>query len=195
MECERCGATNRPAARYCSECGVALTRRCDRCGQELAPSARFCDECGTPTARGAALVEDSEPAAARKTVTVVFADLVGSTGFGERTDPEQTRLVMARYHALLKEVVEHHDGRVAKFMGDGVLAYFGWPRAHEDDAERAVRLGCRDVFRQSKLLDRIIPDIEIMLAAGEIKPPVAPADSVGPVLPNPESLGDAGHRA
>ena len=139
MECERCGATNRPAARYCSECGVALTRRCDRCGQELAPSARFCDECGTPTARGAALVEDSEPAAARKTVTVVFADLVGSTGFGERTDPEQTRLVMARYHALLKEVVEHHGGRVAKFMGDGMMATFGVPTVAEDDASRAVR--------------------------------------------------------
>ncbi len=61
--------------------------------------------------------------------------------------------------------------------------------------ERAVRLGCRDVFRQTKLLDRIIPDIETMLAAGEISPPEAPPDAIGPALPNPESLGDAGHRA
>jgi CRISPR-associated protein Cas1 len=61
--------------------------------------------------------------------------------------------------------------------------------------ERAVRLACRDIFRQSRLLDRIIPDIEEMLAAGEIARPEAPADAVGPALPNPESLGDAGHRA
>jgi CRISPR-associated protein Cas1 len=61
--------------------------------------------------------------------------------------------------------------------------------------ERAVRLACRDIFRQTRLLDRIIPDIETMLAAGEIVPPEAPADAIGPALPNPESLGDAGHRA
>jgi len=61
--------------------------------------------------------------------------------------------------------------------------------------ERAVRLGCRDIFRQTRLLDRIIPDIEAMLAAGEIAPPQAPVDSVAPALPNPDSLGDAGHRA
>jgi CRISPR-associated protein Cas1 len=61
--------------------------------------------------------------------------------------------------------------------------------------ERAVRLGCRDIFRPTRLLDRIIPDIETMLAAGEVTPPQAPADAIGPALPNPESLGDAGHRA
>src|SRR5574337_1504418 len=61
--------------------------------------------------------------------------------------------------------------------------------------ERAVRLGCRDVFRQTRLLDRIIPDIELMIAAGEVAPPAAPADAIGAALPNPEGLGDAGHRA
>lgn len=61
--------------------------------------------------------------------------------------------------------------------------------------ERAVRLGCRDIFRQTKLLDRIIPDIEDILAAGEIAKPAAPPDAIGPALPNPENLGDAGHRA
>jgi CRISPR-associated protein Cas1 len=65
----------------------------------------------------------------------------------------------------------------------------------QGNPERAVRLGCRDVFRQSKLLDRIIPDIESILAAGEIPRPEAPEDAVGPALPNPESFGDAGHRA
>ena len=61
--------------------------------------------------------------------------------------------------------------------------------------ERAVRLGCRDIFRHTKLLDRIIPDIEEILAAGEIARPEAPANAVGPAVVNPESLGDAGHRA
>ena len=61
--------------------------------------------------------------------------------------------------------------------------------------ERAVRLGCRDIFRQTRLLDRIIPDIEEILAAGEIPRPEAPPDAVGPAIANPESLGDAGHRA
>ena len=61
--------------------------------------------------------------------------------------------------------------------------------------ERAVRLGCRDVFRQTRLLDRIIPDIETLLAAGEIPRPQAPADAIGPAIANPESMGDAGHRS
>lgn len=72
---------------------------------------------------------------------MLFTDLVGSTSFGERNDPEQTRTVMARYHALLQEVVDSHDGTVAKFMGDGMMATFGVPEVAEDDASRAVRAG------------------------------------------------------
>ena len=61
--------------------------------------------------------------------------------------------------------------------------------------EQAVRLGCRDIFRETRLLERIIPDIEDILSAGEIKPPTAPEDAVKPAIPNPENLGDAGHRS
>ena len=79
--------------------------------------------------------------ATRKTVTALFADLVGSTSFGERADAEVARSVMARYHALLQDAIDAHDGTVAKFMGDGMMATFGIPEIAEDDAVRAVRAG------------------------------------------------------
>ena len=74
-------------------------------------------------------------------MTVLFCDLVGSTELAARLDPEDMGAVMRAYHGACAEVVERWDGHVAKYMGDGVLAYFGWPQAHEDDAERAVRAG------------------------------------------------------
>lgn len=97
-----------------------------------------------------------------------------------------------------------HTGKPLSFVYDIADVYkfetvvpvaFKVAASQPGNAERAVRLGCRDVFRQTKLLDRIIPDIEEILAAGEIARPEAPAEAVGPALPNPESLGDAGHRA
>jgi CRISPR-associated protein Cas1 len=97
-----------------------------------------------------------------------------------------------------------HTGKPLSFVYDIADVYkfetvvpvaFKAAASNPGNAERVVRLGCRDVFRQTRLLDRIIPDIEDILAAGEIPRPEAPADSVGPALPNPESLGDAGHRA
>jgi len=75
----------------------------------------------------------------RKTVTVVFADLVGSTAMGERLDPEAMGVVMERYFATMQEIIERHHGRVEKFIGDVVVAFFGIPLVHEDDALRAVR--------------------------------------------------------
>src|SRR5215813_7482289 len=71
----------------------------------------------------------------------MFCDLVGSTELSARLDPEDLREVIAAYHRAVAQVVAGFDGFVAKYMGDGVLAYFGWPQAHEDDAERAVRAG------------------------------------------------------
>jgi class 3 adenylate cyclase len=79
------------------------------------------------------------PAAERRQLTVMFCDLVGSTALSARLDPEDLREVIGAYHAAVAEVIGRFDGFVAKYMGDGVLAYFGYPRAHEDDAQRAVR--------------------------------------------------------
>jgi class 3 adenylate cyclase len=79
--------------------------------------------------------------AERRQLTVMFCDLVGSTELAAQLDPEDLRGVMGAYHRCTAGVIERFDGHVAKYLGDGVLAYFGWPRAHEDDAERAVRAG------------------------------------------------------
>ena len=82
-----------------------------------------------------------KPEAERRQVTVMFCDLVGSTELGSRLDPEDLRELIGRYHACVADTVARFDGFVAKYMGDGVLAYFGYPHAHEDDAEQAVRAG------------------------------------------------------
>jgi class 3 adenylate cyclase/tetratricopeptide (TPR) repeat protein len=109
-------------------------RRCPDCGSENSAEARFCSACG------AALEEvGSETAEVRKTVTVLFADVTGSTALGERLDPEAARKVMARYFEAARSILERHGGTVEKFIGDAVMAVFGVPQLHEDDALRAVR--------------------------------------------------------
>jgi class 3 adenylate cyclase len=91
--------------------------------------------------------------AVRKTVTVLFADLEGSTGFGERTDPEVARQVLARYHALLQEAIDAHRGTVAKFMGDGMMATFGIP-------EVAATVTSREMFDRPELREQLIGAID-----------------------------------
>src|SRR5215468_456188 len=95
--------------------------------------------------------EPGADAAERRQVTVMFSDLVGSTALSGRMDPEDLREVISAYQKCVAETVQRFDGFVAKYMGDGVLAYFGYPAAHEDDAERAVRAGLDLVEAVSKL--------------------------------------------
>src|SRR6266545_6758092 len=108
-------------------------RICPACGHENSDRAKFCEECAAPL--------DVAPAAReqRKTVTVVFCDVTGSTALGESTDPEALRALLARYFQRMRGIVESHGGTVEKFIGDAVMAVFGVPVAHEDDALRAVR--------------------------------------------------------
>jgi class 3 adenylate cyclase/tetratricopeptide (TPR) repeat protein len=106
---------------------------CAACGRENPPDASFCNGCG------AALVAVPAPRQQRKTVTVLFCDVTGSTALGERLDPESFRQVMARYFEAARAVIEGHGGTVEKFIGDAVMAVFGVPVVHEDDALRAVR--------------------------------------------------------
>jgi class 3 adenylate cyclase/tetratricopeptide (TPR) repeat protein len=106
---------------------------CPSCGQENPDGFRFCGACGTALTAGAPARE------VRKTVTVLFCDVSGSTAMGERLDPESTRRVMARYFDAMRAGIERHGGTVEKFIGDAVMAVFGVPIVHEDDALRAVR--------------------------------------------------------
>ena len=106
---------------------------CTSCSGQNAPGARFCMRCGSP------LEAVDRAVRARRTVTVVFADLAGSTALAERLDPEALREVMLRYYGLMRECLERHGGTVEKFIGDAVMAVFGVPRVHEDDVLRGVR--------------------------------------------------------
>jgi class 3 adenylate cyclase/tetratricopeptide (TPR) repeat protein len=117
---------------------------CPSCGFENADSAKFCSECGTALAAPPTTRREE-----RKIVTVVFADLVGSTARAERLDPEDVRALLSRYHARVKDELERLGGTVEKFIGDAAMAVFGAPVAHEDDPERAVRaaLAIRDWAR------------------------------------------------
>jgi len=110
-----------------------LVLTCQACGEESPDGFRFCGACG------AAFAPVAAPREVRKTVTVVFCDVTDSTALGERLDPEAMRRTMGRYFEEIRLIVERHGGTVEKFIGDAVMAVFGVPVAHEDDALRAVR--------------------------------------------------------
>jgi class 3 adenylate cyclase/tetratricopeptide (TPR) repeat protein len=107
---------------------------CAACGHDNPEGARFCNGCGSPLSSVA-----TPPREERKVVSIVFADLVGSTSRAELLDPEDVRAVLSPYHDLLRRQLEAYGGTVEKFIGDAVVGVFGAPVAHEDDAERAVR--------------------------------------------------------
>ena len=165
MNCSACGSANEPGRKFCGECGARLVTPCPSCGAPNAPTSRFCGECGTSlglpagesgtagTTADAATTSGSRgtagsrsrstdaPVAERRLVSVLFADLVGFTTLSDGRDPEIVRELLSRYFDLARDVVERHGGIVEKFIGDAVMALWGAPTAHEDDAERAVRAG------------------------------------------------------
>jgi class 3 adenylate cyclase/tetratricopeptide (TPR) repeat protein len=115
---------------------------CPKCGFENPPSFAFCGRCGSQTAtKGNPIENHYAPQAERRQLTVMFCDLVGSTALSGRLDPEELRDLIVEYQKACAEIVEQHEGRIAQFLGDGLLIYFGYPVSHEDDAQRAVRAG------------------------------------------------------
>ena len=162
MNCPSCGAANEAGRKFCGECGTRLQRACPSCGTPNDPAVRFCGECGGQLTSDAALGSTKRPPvdtgratnagrglAERRLVSVLFADLVGFTGLAEDRDPEAVRELLTRYFDLCREVIARYGGTVEKFIGDAVMAVWGAPVAHEDDAERAVRaaLDLVDVVR------------------------------------------------
>ena len=145
MRCPSCSADNAATRRFCAQCGARLPLPCPACGFENEPIAKFCGGCGKPIGEAAASPPPSSSsppradAAERRQLTVMFCDLVGSTALSARLDPEDLRDVIGAYHRAVADVVRSFDGFVAKFMGDGVLTYFGWPQAHEDEGEPGRR--------------------------------------------------------
>jgi class 3 adenylate cyclase/tetratricopeptide (TPR) repeat protein len=139
---------------------------CSRCGEQVPGGSRFCPSCGAPLAE--ALAGDR-----RKVVTVVFADVVGSTALGERVDPETLRWAMQRWFGRMTEAIQRHGGTVENYIGDAVMAVFGVPVAHEDDALRAVRAaaemraGVAELRRELREERNLDFDVRIGINTGE----------------------------
>jgi class 3 adenylate cyclase/tetratricopeptide (TPR) repeat protein len=152
-----------------------LGRTCPNCGAPVAPDARFCSTCGTALGETA-----SAPGAERKLVSVLFADVTGSTSLGEQLDPERLRSVMDEYFGAMREEIEAEGGTVEKFIGDAVMAAFGVPTAHEDDPARAMRAGLRmlarlpDVNRTLESEHDVSLQIRVGVHTGEVLATVDP---------------------
>jgi class 3 adenylate cyclase len=145
MRCLSCSTENVATRRFCAGCGRRVPWPCPACGFDNEPTAKFCGGCDKPLSEAIspeAVSGAPRPVGAeRRQLTVMFCDLVGSTALASRVDPEDLREVIGAYHKCVAETTERYNGFIVRYMGDGVLIYFGYPRAHEDDAERAVRAG------------------------------------------------------
>jgi class 3 adenylate cyclase/tetratricopeptide (TPR) repeat protein len=150
--CPGCGGQTPPGAGYCSECGAALGRR----SREHASSGQR----DLPAGSGA---EAHRQEAERRQLTVLFCDLVDSTALSARLDLEEYREIMTAYQTVTSAVVARFDGHVARYLGDGVMAYFGYPRAHEDDAQRAIRGGLGIIEAVRRLSARLRPEHDVSL--------------------------------
>jgi class 3 adenylate cyclase/tetratricopeptide (TPR) repeat protein len=144
MICPRCQHQLPAEARFCDACGAGLAQTCTACGAPVRVHARFCSACGVPVRPPpphlcAVPAEDSE--GERRQLTVAFCDLVDSTALSQRLDAEEWRDVIAQYQRAAAAAAARFGGHVAKNLGDGLLIYFGWPSAREDDPERALRAG------------------------------------------------------
>ena len=151
MECPSCQNVNSGGRKFCTTCGTLLPAPCPKCGAANPLTARFCGDCGarlsgpndvaaegrsSPTPLRAAALSSE-----RRQLTVMFCDLADSTSLSARLDPEDMSDLIALYRTCVTDAVVRFDGFIARYLGDGVLVYFGYPKAHEDDAERAIRAG------------------------------------------------------
>ncbi|HEX5936635.1 MAG TPA: adenylate/guanylate cyclase domain-containing protein, partial [Actinomycetota bacterium] len=157
--CANCGTQNPDGARFCVACGSSLVPACPVCGAEIPAEARFCPACGTSIAADEAAPAGQE----RRIVTILFADVTGSTGLGERLDPERLQELMGTYFGAMREEIEAEGGTVEKFIGDAVMAAFGVPIAHEDDPARALRAALRMRRRLAELNEDLLARFGVAL--------------------------------
>ncbi len=164
MNCSACGNANPDGARFCNECASPLAAPCGSCGGENPPGAKFCNQCASPLGSVATpapvdytpkhladkiLQSKSVLEGERKQVTVMFADVKGSMDLAEQVGAEQWHNILDRFFAILAEGVHRFEGTVNQYTGDGIMALFGAPIAHEDHAQRAcyAALHLRDELR------------------------------------------------
>ena len=178
MKCPRCQHDNEAGAKFCEECSAPLTRICAKCGRQLSPTAKFCPECAHPTGQPGApasaqrfdapeaytpkhlaekiLTSKAALEGERKQVTVLFADLKGSMELLADRDPEEARQILDPVLARMMEAVHWYEGTVNQVMGDGIMALFGAPIAHEDHAVRA----CYAALRMLEMIHRYGAEIQ-----------------------------------
>ncbi len=137
MICMHCGKENPASFRFCRSCGTPLGQTCLTCGFENSPESKFCGGCSARLQE----VRPEDALGERRQLTVLFCDIVGSTQLAQVLDPEDLRELVAEYQRICGEAVLAHEGHIAQYLGDGVVVYFGYPRSHEDEAQRAVRCG------------------------------------------------------
>ncbi|MBV8137499.1 MAG: AAA family ATPase [Deltaproteobacteria bacterium] len=176
MRCAKCGAENPEELKFCEQCAAPFRQRCAKCGFENSPAARFCGECAAPVksspgaasplrpVAGAELPESISQSTAdhasaelegeRKTVTMLFADIKGSMDLIEDLDPEEARAIVDPALKLMMEAVQRYGGYVAQSTGDGILALFGAPLAHEDHPQRALYAALRIQQELKRYSDR-----------------------------------------
>jgi class 3 adenylate cyclase len=174
MTCPRCRKENPPGAKFCVECAAPLAVACAKCGTQLPPSAKFCPECAHPVGARSDEARFRSPDAytpqhlaekiltsrsalegERKQVTVLFADVSGFTSLSERFDPEDIHAFMNRAFELMLGEVHRYEGTVNQFLGDGIMALFGAPIAHEDHAQRAAHAALAIRRRLDELRDEL----------------------------------------
>jgi class 3 adenylate cyclase/tetratricopeptide (TPR) repeat protein len=191
MTCPQCGQPTPPDAKFCSACGVKLITACPACGVENAPGSKFCKECGQPFGQVAPSPPISAPSPApqsytpahlaerilharsslegeRKQVTVLFADMKGSMELLADRDPEEARRILDPVLERMMEAVHHYEGTVNNAMGDGIMALFGAPLAHEDHAVRAcyAALRMQEAIRRHTAELRRSHGLEVQIRVG-----------------------------
>jgi len=174
ITCSACGAVVPEDRQFCGHCGTPISLVCVACGVENPGANRFCSACGfaLELASPLAAAIGKEPSAApweeRRWVTVLFADLSGFTALAEQIDPEDVKVLMTRYIGQIGEQIRRFGGTIVNVMGDALLAIFGVPLAHEDDAMRAVHAAI--ALRDSSLLhDPTLPlTLHIGINTGEV---------------------------
>ena len=185
MRCERCGAENRDGVRFCEDCGERLSAACPHCRAHVPMGKRFCGSCGEPleVARGGAELsrEDERAEGEHKPVTALFCDIAGSTALAERVGSEAMHRLLDRFFVVATREIVRFGGAVDKFLGDGVLAVVGAPRAHEDHARRAVMAAL-------SLRDRLATELAGLTEPGAPSPPVRMGLDSGTVVVG--ALGD-----
>ena len=178
MNCTSCQRENPADASFCAGCGRKLGRVCSACQRDNDADANFCNGCGQALAEEPAPAVERAPAdytpkhlaekilqsksameGERKRVTVLFADVKGSTELAEELDPEQWHAISDEFLRILADGVHRFEGSVNQFTGDGIMALFGAPIAHEDHAQRACYAALQ--LRDRKVVDRECPDREV----------------------------------